>query len=319
MKVLLTGATGFVGKAVSEKLIETGVYLVASVREKSEILSHQVSQVLISDLTSETDWSLALKSVDVVIHSAARVHVMNDTSEDPLAEFRKVNLEGTMALALQAVKAGVKRFIFISSIKVNGESTLSGRPFTADDTPSPLDAYGISKAETEEALMEISLATKMEVVIIRPVLVYGPEVKANFLNMMSWLNHRVPLPLGNIQNQRSLLALDNLIDFILLCVDYKKSPKASNQIFLISDGEDVSTTELLRKTANALGKRPLLISVPVWLMKFAANLLGKGEVANRLFSSLQVDNSKAKELLGWTPVINMDEQLKKTAEEYLKK
>jgi nucleoside-diphosphate-sugar epimerase len=249
-----------------------------------------------------------------VIHTAARVHIMDDSAADPLTEFRKVNTAGTLNLARQAADAGVKRFIFISSIKVNGEMTLVDQPFKPNDNYIPTDPYGLSKYEAEQGLLTIAKETGMEVVIIRPPLVYGPEVKANFSSMMKWINRGVPLPFGYINNQRSLVALDNLVDFIIHCIDH---PKAVNEVFLISDGEDVSTSILLRKVAKAFGKKPKLIPVPVWLMTLAAKLIGKGDVATRLFGSLQVDSSKARELLGWKPVITMDEQLKKTAEAYL--
>lgn len=201
-RVLLTGATGFIGRQLSVELVKKGFDLVAAVRHISDFLPETISQVVVTDLSSATDWSNALDTVSTVIHIAARVHVMSDSAADPLAEFRRVNLEATMNLAKQASTAGVKRFIFLSSIKVNGESTRPGMPFTADDSPAPKDPYGISKAETEQALLELSVATGMEVVIIRPVLVYGPEVKANFLSMMRWLNRGIPLPLGAIHNNR---------------------------------------------------------------------------------------------------------------------
>lgn len=185
----------------------------------------------------------------VVIHSAARVHVMDEQSADPLAEFRKMNVDGTLNLARQAAAAGVRRFIFISSIKVNGEGTVLGKPYTAMDTPSPQDPYGISKMEAEQGLRQIAQDTGMEVVIIRPVLVYGPGVKANFRSMVNWMNKGVPLPLGSIYNKRSMVALDNLVDLVVTCIDH---PAAANQTFLESDGEDLSTTEMLRRIIGSL-------------------------------------------------------------------
>ena len=213
----------------------------------------------------------------------------------------------------------MKRFIFISSIKVNGEMTLVDLPFKPNDNYIPTDPYGLSKYEAEQGLLTIAEETGMEVVIIRPPLIYGPNVKANFASMMKWVNKSIPLPFGAIHNKRSLVALDNLVSFIIHCADYKKTPQAANQVFLISDGEDVSTTELLQKVAKAFGKKALLLAVPVSLMTLSAKLLGKGDVANRLFGSLQVDSSEARELLGWEPVITMDEQLNKTADAYLAK
>ena len=316
---LVTGATGFVGRLLVGTLLNDGVDIVAAVRKKSDLLPDEAKQIEVGDFQAKTDWRVAIKSVSVVVHLAARVHVMQDNVLDPLAEFRKINTFATLNLAKQAAEAGVKRFIFISSIKVNGEMTELNKPFRSDDQFIPDDPYGLSKYEAEQGLLAIAKETGMEVVIIRPPLVYGPGVKANFSAMMKWVNKSVPLPLGAIHNQRSLVALDNLVDFIALCADREKSPKAANQVFLISDGEDVSTTTLLQKVASAFDKRSRLIPVPVGLMTFAAKLIGKGDVANRLFGSLQVDSSKARNLLGWKPVITMDEQLKKTANACLAK
>jgi len=269
---------------------------------------------MVDGIDAETDWRGSMSDGDVVIHLAARVHIMNDDSTDPLSEFRKVNTEGTLNLARQASESGVKRFIYLSSIKVNGESTKAGESFSPDDEFISDDPYGLSKYEAEQDLLALAAETGMEVVIIRPPLVYGPGVKANFSSMMKWVNKGVPLPFGAVHNKRSLVALDNLVDFIIHCISH---PKAANEVFLISDGYDVSTTELLQKVAKAFGKRAFLIPVPVSLMKFAARLLGKGDVSDRLFGSLQVDSSKVLELLGWKPVITMDDELKITAEAYL--
>jgi len=313
--ILLTGATGFVGSALITRFLQDNTSVRAAVRREIYEFPKGVDLVQVGDLTPDIDWRGALTGVDAIVHLAARVHVMHDVAVDPLAEYRRVNVEGTLNLALKAALAGVRRFVFVSSVKVNGESTVLGKPFSPDDPPDPQDPYGISKREAEDGLFALSRETGMEVVIIRPTLVYGPEVKANFYIMMQWLHKGVPLPFGAVQNKRSLVALDNLVSFIVHCLDH---PKAVNEIFLISDGEDVSTTELLQKMANAFGKRALLLPVPVALMKFFAYLLGKGDVAQRLFGSLQVDSSKARDLLGWRPVTTMDEQLKKTADAFLK-
>jgi len=316
MNVLMTGATGFVGQALVRRL-QSNHCISAMVREPVQTLN-DVSDTFVADLVVTNDFAEVLQNKDVVIHLAARVHMMNDDANNALAAYRQLNAEATLKLAMQASKSGVKRFVFLSSIKVNGESTRPGNPFLPDDKYIPTDPYGLSKYEAEQGLLNIAEETGMEVVIIRPPLVYGPGVKANFASMMNWVNKGVPLPFGAVHNKRSFVALDNLVDFIALCADREKSPKAANQLFLISDGEDISTTQLLRKVAKALNKKARLIPVPVWLMSFIAKLLGKRDVANRLFGSLQVDSSKAFDLLGWKPVTTMDEQLKKTAEVYSK-
>lgn len=313
-KVLLTGATGFVGSAVSERFSKSACELVLAGRKRGPSLPASASFVETAGLDERTDWSLCLPGVQAVIHCAARVHIMNDKSADPLTEFRKANVEGTLKLARQAAAAGVRRFIFLSSIKVNGEGTELGKPYKADDTPAPVDPYGISKLEAEQGLMTLAAETGMEVVVIRPVLVYGPGVKANFRSMISWLAKGIPLPLGAIHNKRSLVALDNLVDLIVTCTDH---PAAANQVFLVSDGEDLSTTELLQRMSLALGKSARLLPVPAFLLSTAARLLGKGGVAQRLCGSLQVDIEKTCRLLGWTPPVSADEALRKAARHFL--
>ena len=289
----MTGATGFLGRALIKRLADDVRYSpVATVRRRASGLVAGLQPILIGDLGAGTDWSSALLDVEVVVHTAARVHVMKDAAADPLIEYRKVNFEGTLNLARQAVQAGVKRFIFISSIKVNGEETVSGKPFTADDVPHPVDPYGVSKAETETALLELAVSTGMEIVIIRPVLVYGPGVKANFQSLMRWVSKGIPLPLGRIRNKRSLVALDNLVDLILTCIDH---PGAVNQVFLVSDGDDLSTTELLQRVGKALGSPARLMPVPSGVINFASRLVGKSSISQRLLGSLQVDISKTRD------------------------
>jgi UDP-glucose 4-epimerase len=236
---------------------------------------------------------------------------MDDKSVDPLLEFRRVNVDGTANLALQASAAGVRRFIFVSSIKVNGEATQEGHPFCADDLPAPEDPYGISKHEAELALREIAGRTGMEVVIVRPPLIYGPGVKGNYAAMMRWLAKGLPLPLGSVvQNRRSMVALDNMVDLLLTCTYH---PAAADQTFMVSDGEDLSTADFLRRLGQAMGKPARLLPVPVYLLRFGAGLIGKGNEAQRLLGSLQVDISKTRELLDWTPPISVDEGLRRAA------
>ena len=309
----ITGATGFVGSAVLERLAaQAGVEIRALVRRVGVKLPGNAVAVQVGeDFLLEGDQPL--EGVDVLVHCAARVHIMSDASSDPLSEYRSVNVAGTLKLAESAARSGVKRFIFISSIKVNGEGTVPGKPYTADDMPAPVDAYGISKMEAEQRLMLLGNATGMEIVIIRPVLVYGPGVKANFRSMMSWLNKGVPLPLGAIPNQRSLVALDNLVDLVVTCLDHAA---AANQTFLVSDDDDMSTTELLKRMGEALQTPVRLIPVPAWLLLRGAALLGRKDVARRLCGSLQVDISKTRSLLGWTPPLTVAQALSKTARSF---
>jgi nucleoside-diphosphate-sugar epimerase len=306
--ILVTGATGFVGTALVSRLAHEKTATRACVRRSGCAMPNGVQTMQCNDLMGDTDWSQALIGIGVVVHAAARVHVMDDLSSDPLAEFRRINVCGTLNLARQAVTAGVRRFVFISSIKVNGEATKKGFPFSAGDISAPLDAYGISKMEAEQGLRELVAKTAMELVIIRPPLVYGPGVKANFQTMMHWLVRGVPLPLGAIDNRRSLVALDNLVDLIMTCVDH---PAAANQTFLVSDGEDLSTTQLLQRMGRALGKPARLFPVPVALLKIGVALLGRPSIAQRLCGSLQVDISKTQQLLGWNPPVSVDKGLER--------
>jgi nucleoside-diphosphate-sugar epimerase len=312
--ILVTGATGFVGSALIARLSSDNVVVRAAVRREAVVLEG-VGVVKVGDLSPKTDWCVALHGVDAVVHAAARVHVMADAAADPLSEFRCANVGATLNLAHQAAKARVRRFVFISSIKVNGDCTANGRGYTPDDIPNPSDPYGVSKHEAEVGLRRITEETGMEVVIIRPVLVYGPGVKGNFLAMMRWLYGGIPLPLGAINNSRSLVALDNLVDLVVTCLHH---PAAANQTFLVSDGEDLSTTELLKRTASAMGVMARLISVPASFVQTGTRLLGKSDIGQRLCGSLQVDISKTRKLLGWTPLVTVDQALKRTAEYFLR-
>jgi len=314
MNVLITGASGFVGRTLIENLSAQNKFKVSgSVRASSQI-SVDDAYVVIGDIDGDTSWQAALQGIDVVVHTAARVHVMRDSVVDPLAEFRRVNVAGSLNLARQAIAADVKRFVYLSSIKVNGEGTLPGKQYTADDKPQPQDPYGISKAEAEQELRSLIEASPMELVIIRPPIVYGPGVKANFLSMMCWLWRGIPMPFSLTRNKRSFVALDNLVDLIVTCVE---SPAAANQTFLVSDGDDLSTSELLHAMGEALGKPACLFPVPIWLLTSLARAIGKPAIAQRLFESLQVDISKTRTTLDWTPPVRVNAALKKTADSFI--
>lgn len=313
--VLVTGASGFVGRAVIARLAEDGQYRVRSAFRKLPFETDVWAETYqTGDLGQDADWSEALVGADVVIHCAARVHVMHDTEADPLAAYRRSNVEGTLHLARSAVRAGCRRLVFISSVKVNGESTEAGHPFSEESPPAPRDPYGISKLEAEQGLFALARETGLEVVVVRPPLVYGPGVKANFRSMMGWLQRGVPLPFGAIDNRRSLVGLDNLADLVVCCTTH---PAAANQVFLAGDGEDLSTTELLRRVARALGRPARLLPVPAAWMSGAARLMGRQALATRLCGSLQVDTSKARTVLGWQPPDTVDEGLRKTAVDFL--
>lgn len=316
MRVLLTGASGFVGRAVQARLLADGLHRLRCAQRKAPVVPLAgVEYCLAPSLEAEADWSQALADVDAVIHCAARVHVMHEQAADPLAEFRRANVEGTLRLAQQAVAAGVRRFVFVSSIKVNGEQTLPGQAYRADDVSGATDPYGISKREAEDELLALAAETGLEVVIVRPPLIYGPGVKANFLSMMRWLQRGVPLPFGAIGNRRSLVALDNLVDLLVVCLTH---PAASGQRFLVCDGEDLSTTELLRRLSAALGRSARLLPVPQALIEWAAILLGRRQLNQRLCGSLQINMDKTRERLGWAPPLSVDQALAKTAAHYLK-
>jgi nucleoside-diphosphate-sugar epimerase len=305
--LLVTGATGFVGSALCAQLEARGRQFRRIVRRFAG--EHQGwSTQVIPNIDDSVDWSKALDGVTHIIHLAARVHLLDDQALDPLIEYRKVNVQGTVNLARQAAQAGVKRFVFVSSVKVNGESTKLGCPFTADDTPSPEDPYGVSKYEAEQELLCLARDVDMEVVIVRPPLVYGPGVKANFERMMHWVSKGLPLPFGAItNNRRSLLAVDNLVDLLIRCTDHRN---AAGRIFMASDGEDLSTKALLYRLGIAMKRPVYLWPIPSSILNMFATLLGKAKIADRLLGSLQVDIGETRRLLDWSPVIAVDEALK---------
>ena len=304
MTVLVTGATGFVGRALLTRMLAEGSYAVrAVVRRESATLS-PAAQRVVADLGGRPDWSTALLNVHAVVHLAARVHVMRDRAPDPLSEYRRVNVTGTLYLARQAAVAGVKRFVYLSSVKVNGET---GR-YVEDDPAAPQDPYSVSKHEAEEGLRRVTAETGMESVVIRSPLVYGPGVGANFGALMRWVDRGLPLPLGAIRNRRSLVAVDNLVDFLLVCLNH---PAAANEIFFVSDGEDLPTPALVRRMATAMGRPSRLIPVPPGLLMAAAAIAGRLDIARRLTGTLQVDTTKARRLLGWTPPVAVDDALRR--------
>lgn len=308
MKVLLTGGSGFIGSRIAGTMDELNCFdLQLPVRRNSPQLPG--SCVYLPSIGPSTNWVPLLTGVEVVIHAAARAHVPSDRVTDELSEFRQLNVQGTVNLAMQAANAGVNRFIFISTVGVNGNINI--RPFNESDTPKPADSYSLSKLEAETSLWEIARETGMEVVIIRPPLVYGPKAPGNFGRLVSSVERGVPLPLGSIHNLRSFVGLDNLVDLVITCIDH---PAAANEVFLAGDGQDISTSELIRGIAEAMGKPARLIAVPSSLLMIAGTLLGKRSIAERLLGSLQVDISKASRLLGWTPQVSVHEGLRRCFE-----
>ncbi|WP_413738398.1 UDP-glucose 4-epimerase family protein [Shewanella sp. BJSY2023SW001] len=307
MNILITGNTGFVGKALIASMPTESIVAVGRQRVKE-----QNNTFYYKSISSTTDYSDCLIDVKTVIHTAAKVHNMTSMEPD---EYYEVNTDGTLNLARQAAKSGVKRFIFISSVKVNGESTLQGKPFLFDDPHNPFDAYGMSKSKAEIGLFDISNETGMEIVIIRPPLIYGPDVKGNYEALLKLTLRGVPLPFGCLEyNQRSMVSLSNLIDLIITCITH---PKAVNQVFLVSDDHDVSTASMVKHMSLALGKSCRLLPVPLWCYRLVAKVTGKTDIVDRLLGSLQVDITHTKNTLGWTPPQSLEEGFKETAEAFL--
>jgi nucleoside-diphosphate-sugar epimerase len=307
VNVLVTGANGFVGSALSRRLSGDSRFTVrGAVRPRAASVPPGIELVTVGDLAPETDWRAALTGQSAVIHLASRVHVMKDSATDPLAEYRRTNVDGTRALALQAAAAGVRRFLFVSSLKVHGEE---GR-FSEADAPAPIDPYGVSKHEAERALRDLAARTGMEVVIVRPPLVYGPGAKANFAALMRTIARGIPLPLGAVRNRRSLVAIDNLLDFLTVCLVH---PAAGGETFLVSDGEDLSTPDLVRRLGRAMGRPARIFSLPPSLLASGAALVGRRAAAARLLGSLSVDVTKARDRLGWIAPVAVDEGLRRAA------
>lgn len=316
MKILITGASGFIGKSLLKNLLNRGFDVIAPVRNMEMIPDHdQLTKIKIVNLEDNINWKTMLVDVDVVIHLASRVHIMNDNADDSLAAYRKMNVDVTINLAGNALSAGIKKFIFLSSIKVNGEVTRQGMPFRHSEVPHPKDAYAISKYEAELALFELVKNTHMGLIIIRPPLVYGPGVKANFLKILTLLNKGMYLPFASIKNKRSLIYLDNLVDLIIISA---LKPVSGSHIFLASDGHDLSTSELLNIMASSLPHASRLLPFPVSLLRLILFLIGKKSIAQRLFDSLQVDITHTVDVLDWKPPVSIKQALHETVESFLK-
>ena len=309
----MTGANGFVGHALCAGAVARGMQVRGSIRHQCD-LPAGVERVVVGEIDEKTNWWGALNGCDIVMHLAARAHVMHESAKNPLEEFRRVNVQGTEHLARNAVASGVKRFVYVSSIKVIGEETLGGKTYAERDMPMPQDAYGVSKWEAEQVLHRVAEETGLEVVIVRPPLVYGAGVKGNFAQLLSVLMRGIPLPLASIRNQRDLIYVGNLVDALIACATH---PAAVGQTYLVSDGEGVSTPDLIRNLAQALGKFNLVFPFPIYVMRFCAGLFGKSAAVDRLTQSLQIDSSKIRKELSWKPPCTMQQGLQATADWYL--
>ncbi|WP_038971752.1 UDP-glucose 4-epimerase family protein [Bradyrhizobium genomosp. III] len=314
MKVLVVGASGFVGGQLVHRLANDGIPLRAAVHRNRADLPAGIDIAENVDLEGSFDWTSAIAGCDTVAHLGARVHVMRESSANELEAYRRVNVDGTLSLARQAAAAGVRRFVFLSSVKVCGEFTTPNAPFDETTTPRPQDPYGVSKHEAELGLLELGRASGMQVVILRPPLIYGPGVRANFLSMMRWLWRGVPLPLGGIDNRRSLIGVGNMVDLICTCL---RHPAAAGEVFMASDGEDLSTPELLKRLALALDTTARLLPIPADLLEYVAALAGQRALAQRLCRSLRVDSRKVRKVLDWQPPFSVDQELQRTARKFL--
>jgi len=315
MRILITGANGSIGRALCERMLGENFRVHGAIRPgKASLLPEGVEVAHIDSVDGDTDWKNTLEGVNTVVHLAAHVHIMKDSSSNPFAEYHKVNVMGSERLALTAAEYGVKLFIFMSSIKVNGEENV--RAYKEEDAPAPKDSYGISKMQAEKRIKQIAADSGMDLVILRPPLVFGPGVKANFLELMKIVDKGTPLPLAKVDNRRSFIYIENLVDAVLTCIKHSGS---AGQTYFISNDEDVSTSELIRKIASALNKPARLFPFPKLLLFILGRLIGKGPVVDRLIGSLTVDISKIKQDLGWIPPFTMEYGLQKTAEWYKEK
>ena len=313
MKVAVTGANGFVGSALSDFLKSRNIEVSRLVRTKEHKDKDYYEIGNLGEKNNKIEWSKILKDVDCIVHCAGRVHLMKDATTDQLSAYRKINVLGTRRLAEEAIKNGVQRLVYLSSIKVNGEKT-NNQSFKITDRVNPVDNYSISKLEAEEELLRISKASGLEVVIIRPPLIYGPYVKANFLRLLNLIHTGVPLPFLRLNNKRSMISLTNLIDFIVCCINH---PSANGEKFLISDGSDFSTSELIRLLAKSMGSHSYLFYLPLFLFRISGLILGKSNEVERLTESLQIDISHSKELLGWKPVQTAQEGMAEVIDNFL--
>jgi len=332
MNVLVTGANGFIGQALCKRMLADGYQVRGAVRAGSQMsaLHSGVEEAMVGNIGHETDWSDALSGIEGIVHLAARVHVMRENSVAPIAAFREVNVEGTKCLAIAAANAGVKRFVYISSVKVNGERTENKslkseargqegelkEAFSEKDVPAPQDPYAVSKWEAEQVLNAIGKKRGLEIVILRPPLVYGPGVRANFLRLLKSVKLGIPLPIGCVKNRRSLIYVENLVDAIVASMT---NPNVAGRTYLVSDGEDISTPELIRRIADSLGRPTRLFSVPVGLLKAAGKITGRSAEVNRVVGSLCVDTGKIRRELGWKPPFTVEEGIRETAKWYTKK